>query len=336
MEQRIREILAQTGTKTSKIRQLILLGLSRTEIAQLLTNGNYGQVQNVYTRMINEGLVEQINRAIAERGLERITRTVSQPTQIPTNAMMTPRTFDKQFGVELECYNVSSSTLRTKLTAAGINCDSGYRSTNNRGYWKITTDSSIRGTSTFELVSPILQGEAGLNELMKVCKVLNDCRAKVNRSCGTHVHINARNFTVEQWKRLYINYARLESVIDGWMPASRRRNTNSYCKGFTDIANFENKINQATNLNEIARVMNNDRYWKVNPKSYSVHNTCEFRQHAGTTNYVKLAGWIRFLSNLVDYSENHTVNERTLDSLKAFNSTEIVDYLKYRTLELAA
>lgn len=324
MEERIREILAQTGTKTSKIRQLIILGVERREIARMLTNGNYGQVQNVYTKMINEGIINRITRAIA------------QPTQIPTNTTMSPRAFDKQFGVELECYNVSSDTLRRKLTAAGINCNSASRNTSNSGYWKITSDSSITGTNSFELVSPILQGEAGLTELMKVCKVLNDCKAKVNQTCGTHVHINARNFSLEQWKRLYINYSRLESVIDGWMARSRRRNSNTYCKGFTGIANFETKINEATTLNEIARVMNNTRYWKVNPKSYSVHNTCEFRQHAGTTNYVKLAAWIRFLSNLVDYSESHTVNERTLESLKAFNSIELTDYLKYRTLELAA
>lgn len=323
MEARIREILAQTGTKTSKIRQLILLGVSRTEIARLLTNGNYGQVQNVYTRMINEGIIN------------RITRTIAQPTQIPTNATMTPRTFDKQFGVELECYNVNRETLRRKLTAAGVNCNEAHRGTSNRGYWKITNDGSINGVLGFELVSPILQGEAGLSELMKVCKVLNQCGAKVNRSCGTHVHINARNFTIEQWKRIYINYSRLERVIDGWMANSRRGNTNHYCQGFSQIADFERKINQASSLNDIARSVITGRYWKVNPQSYSVHNTCEFRQHAGTTNYVKLASWIRFLSNLVDYSENHTVNERTLDSLRAFNSTEMVDYLKYRTLELA-
>lgn len=323
MEARIREILAQTGTKTSKIRQLIQLGVSRTEIARLLTNGNYGQVQNVYTKMVNEGIID------------RITRTIARPTQIPTNATMTPRTFNKQFGVELECYNVGRDLLRRKLTAAGINCNEGNRSANNRGYWKITSDGSIRGTNGFELVSPILEGESGLNELMKVCKVLNQCGAKVNQSCGTHVHINARNFTLEQWKRLYINYSRLERVIDGWMPASRRGNTNTYCRGFRNIENFENKINRAANLNEIARSVMSGRYWKVNPQSYSVHNTCEFRQHAGTTNYVKIGSWIRFLSNLVDYSENHTVNETTLDSLKAFNNIEIVDYLKYRTLELA-
>lgn len=334
MEQRIREIIAQSGTKTSKIRQLLLLGVSRVEIARLLTNGNYGQVQNVYTRMLNEGLGAQLSATTAHR--RNTNRAIVEAATALSNTPMTPRTFDKQFGVELECYNITSTTLKTKLEAAGINCYTANRSTNNHGYWKITGDGSIQGNNSFELVSPILQGEAGLNELMKVCKVLNQCGARVNQSCGTHIHINARNFTLDQWKRIYINYARLEHIIDGWMATSRRRNANRYCKGFSQIRSFESMVNTATSLSAIASIMNNDRYWKVNPKSYNVHNTVEFRQHAGTTNYVKIASWIRFLSNLVDYSENYTVNERTLDSLKAFNSTEIVDYLKYRTLELAA
>lgn len=334
MEQRIREILAQSGTKTSKIRQLLLLGVSRVEIAQMLTNGNYGQVQNVFTRMLNEGLADQLRLTTTHR--QTANRAIIQTATTLSNIPMTTKTFDKQFGVEMECYNVTKATLKAKLTAAGINCGEASRSARGNTYWKITNDGSIRGTNGFELVSPILQGQAGLYELMKVCKVLNQCAAKVNQSCGMHIHINARNFTLEQWKRIYINYARLESLIDGWMAHSRRRNTNSYCKGFTRIRNFESMVHTATSLEAIASIMNNDRYWKVNPKSYSVHNTCEFRQHAGTTNYIKIATWIRFLSNLVDYSENHTVNEKTLESLKAFNNTEIVDYLTYRTLELTA
>lgn len=319
MEAKIREIIAERTTKTARIRKLILLGVTRTEIARLLTNGNYGQVQNVYTKMKAEGLLNNVTEVIS----------------IPIIRFET-RNFDKQFGVEFECYNVTRRTLIAKLTAAGINChDEAYNHT-TRGHWKIVNDSSIRGTNGLELVSPILQGEAGLDEVMKVCSVLKKCGAKVNRSCGTHVHINARNFTLEQWKRIYINYARLEKVIDNFMPSSRRRNTNTYCKGFANISNFENKVQSATSLSEIRSILNNSRYWKVNPESYSRHNTCEFRQHSGTTDYVKIGSWIRFLSNLVDYSENNLVTDRTINGLTAFNSNELTDYFKYRTLELAA
>lgn len=324
MEIRIREIIAQPTTKTARIKQLILLGVPRVRIAELLTNGNYGQVQNVYTKMIQEGIIE------------RIGRTIARPAEIPTNTIITTRAFEKQFGIELECYNVSQHTLKSKLIDFGINCTiEGYNHT-TRNHWKIVSDSSIRGTQALELVSPILQGEEGIAELMKVCKVLKKCGAKVNRSCGTHIHINARNFSIDQWKRIYINYARLENVIDKIMPSSRRGNTNQYCKGFSNISNYESRINTATTLDGIARgIFNGSRFWKVNPQSYSRHNTVEFRQHSGTTDFIKLATWIRFLSNLVDYSENNLVTDRTLDGLRAFNNIETVEYFKYRTLELA-
>ena len=58
------------------------------------------------------------------------------------------------------------------------------------------TDSSLNGNDTFELVSPILVGEAGLRELEKVCWVLDLCDVKVNESCGLHVHIDAAGFSM--------------------------------------------------------------------------------------------------------------------------------------------
>ena len=51
MNEQIRTILAEDGTKTSKIRKLLLLGLTHREIANLVTRGNRGFVWNVYKRM---------------------------------------------------------------------------------------------------------------------------------------------------------------------------------------------------------------------------------------------------------------------------------------------
>ncbi|MFS2848432.1 amidoligase enzyme, partial [Bacteroides fragilis] len=50
MNETIRRILAESGTKTSKIRKLLLTGLSHREIADLVTRGNRGFVWNVYKR----------------------------------------------------------------------------------------------------------------------------------------------------------------------------------------------------------------------------------------------------------------------------------------------
>ncbi|MDR0349840.1 MAG: amidoligase family protein [Tannerella sp.] len=318
MNTQIQNILSQSTTKTKKIQQLVLLGLTRTEIAGLVTNGNYGFVQNVYAKMQREGQLNQA--AIITAAIEEV---------------MTPRAFNKDFGVEFEACNVDMQTLRRKLNDAGIDCEMEGYTHRTTPHWKLVTDSSIRGSQTFELVSPILKGEAGLAELMKVCNILNKCGAKVNKSCGTHVHLNASGFSLEQWKRIYINYGRLEKVIDGFMPESRRANNNTYCKGFGSVNNFEHKIKNVADLHSIENLLLNSRYWKVNPQSYSRHKTCEFRQHAGTTDFVKISSWIRFLSNLVDYSEQYEVATRSLATLRNFNSMELVNYFEYRTLELA-
>ena len=55
MNEQVTNILNQSITKTAKIQQLLLLGLTRRQIADLVTNGNYGFVQNVYKKMLEAG-----------------------------------------------------------------------------------------------------------------------------------------------------------------------------------------------------------------------------------------------------------------------------------------
>jgi len=309
METQIQNILSQTTTKTRKIQQLILLGLTRKRIAELVTNGNYGFVQNVYAKMRLEGRLNAITNVIS------------------TNI------FNRKFGVEFEAYNVSKTILKNALNSANIRCEiEGYNHNTSR-HWKIVNDSSLNGNNAFELVSPILIGETGINELKTVCRVLNECGAKVNKSCGTHVHFDAADFNIDIWKKIYINYFRLENTIDGFMPRSRRENT--YCKGLRNITNFESKINGASSLNGIASIFGSSRYFKINPVSYSRHNTCEFRQHSGTVEFEKIGNWIKFLNNLVEYSKVNLITDKTLNGLQNFNNNELVNYLKTRTLKLA-
>jgi len=309
MNTTINSILAQDTTKTAKIQQLIIIGLTRKEIARLVTNGNYGFVQNVYAKMRAEGMLDQLTQAL------------------------TTVTFNSRFGVEFEAYNVSKATLNRALNRAGVNCEiEGYNHA-TRSHWKIVTDSSLTGTECFELVSPVLQGEQGLAEVETVCRVLNECNAKVNKSCGTHVHLDASNFNLQTWKNIYINYARLEKTIDNFMPLSRRNNR--FCKSLKKITNFESRVNEASSLQNLASsVFNSDRYFKVNPVSYARHNTCEFRQHSGTVEYIKISSWIRFLNNLVQLSKQGLVSNTTLEGLRAFNNDEIVNYFKTRTNKL--
>lgn len=305
MEQQIQEILNQQTTKTHKIQQLIQLGLTRKRIAELVTRGNYGFVQNVYAKMRAQGLLNHLS------------------------TLITVAAFTRRFGVEFEAYNVEEEVLCQAMNRAGINCrHEGYNHNDHTTHWKIVYDGSLSGNNTFELVSPILQGEAGIRELEKVCRVLNECNAKVNKTCGTHVHMDAQGMEMQTWKNIYKNYARLENVIDSFMPRSRRNNT--YCQSLKRISDLEMKIDQARNLGDIETIFGS-RYYKINPKSYARHNTCEFRQHSGTVEFIKISTWVRFLNNLIDFSKNNLVTNATLDGLRAFNDEAIVNYFKERT-----
>lgn len=310
MNEQIQNILNGNGTKTAKIQQLLNLGLTRRQVADLVTNGNYGFVQNVYARMM-QAFAQTANTVVPQLDY----------------------TFNRNFGVEIEAYNCTRERLARELRSAGISVQvEGYNHTDHSDHWKLVTDSSLHGNNTFELVSPILHGEAGIDELEKVCWVLELCDVKVNDSCGLHIHMDAHDFTMDTWRNLAITYKRLEPVIDAFMPGSRRNNR--YCKSLNGIS--ETAITRAQTINDLRRVFHSDRYHKVNLEAYARHCTVEFRQHGGSTNFTKMSAWIHFLEKMITFAQAGTVQPRTtLENIPFLSDTEKL-YFKLRTRKLAA
>lgn len=313
MNEQIQNILNENGTKTSKIQKLLALGLTRRQVADLVANGNYGFVQNVYKRM-----------------MQGLTNTAAQTAA--TIAPAIDYTFNRNFGIEIEAYNCTRERLARELTAAGINVQvEGYNHTDHTDHWKLVTDSSLSGNNTFELVSPILHGEQGLEELEKVCWVLDLCNAKVNDTCGLHVHMDAAEFDLTTWKNLILTYKRLEGVIDNFMPHSRRNNR--YCKALTAIT--ETSIKSARSISDLRTAFFHNRYHKVNLEAYARHRTVEFRQHGGSTNFTKMSAWIHFLAKMITFAKQGQVNAgTTLQNIPFLTESEKL-YLKIRTKKLA-
>ncbi len=298
-------------TKTEKIRQLLALGLTRRAVADL-TGGNYGFVQNVF----------------AKYWPEQVRSRVAQPD------VFSFLPFTRRFGVEIEAYNVTRSALVSALREAGIDVVAeGYNHT-TRNHWKVVSDGSLSGTDTFEIVSPVLQGQAGLDQLQTVCRVLKQKNAYINKSCGLHIHFDAEQIGLAQTKNLLINYNRYEAIIDSFMPNSRRGSNNYYCKG---LARAIATVEAGTSIEQIANRIN-DRYFKVNLQAYLRHKTIEFRQHSGTIEFEKIATWVLFLHNLTEFSRTKRVDATaaTFESLRAFQQPEIITYLNNRISELAA
>ncbi|WP_291726188.1 amidoligase family protein [Bernardetia sp.] len=303
----IEQILALQTTKTEKIKQLLELGFTRTQVAELMGVG-YGFVQNVYAKY------------------------VSNQTSTRGNTKFKPIHFNRQFGVEIEAYNVTKAKLKRELIKLGIRVEIENYNHTTKTHWKIITDASIRGANGFEIVSPILKGEDGLEQLKKVCQALKNCNAYINKSCGLHIHFDASQFKLKQFKNILLNYASLENVIDMFLPNSRRANNNNYCKS---IINHKSAIENASTIHQLTAAIP-QRYNKLNTKSYTKYKTIEFRHHSGTVEFDKIHNWIVFLHNLVEYSKDKRVSQVHFETLKTFNQPKVYTYLNNRKEELAA
>ncbi|MDX5347295.1 MAG: amidoligase family protein [Hymenobacteraceae bacterium] len=308
------EILSQQTTKTRKMQQLLQLGFTRKQVAEMMGVG-YGFVQNVYTAMQRNGQLAALS--------------------------FTPGPFTRTFGIEIEAYGVTMAKLKTELERQGILVEiEGYNHTTRR-HWKIVTDASLNGRNAFELVSPVLEGETGLEQVQKVCKALKRCNALINKTCGLHVHFGANDFELKQWKNLYKNYLNYEGLIDSFMPQSRRGDSNPYCKSlmhnFRTEADAFAAIDRCRSVEQISqKITGRSRYCKLNAESFFRHGTVEFRQHSGTIEVDKILNWVKFLNNFIGFSKNNVSAVKSLESLNSFNQTPIVNFFKNRITALAA
>lgn len=209
---------------------------------------------------------------------------------------------NRKFGIEIEFVGASMSYVADKLNNAGITAQVESYNHLTRTHWKVTSDVSVQHSSGLagELVSPILQGLEGFAELKKVCDVLNSIpNLTVNRSCGLHVHLDARDMTVAECSKVFTRYANYEEDIDLAMPRSRRGQAR-WCKSIKsrsdEVVNKESKSELGSALGY------NGKYYKVNLTNIAQRGSIEFRQHSGTTEYTKISNWVKFLMDFVTKS----------------------------------
>lgn len=277
----------------------------------------------------------------------------------------------QQFGIELELtsanyvgvnsiadmINNSNHSRQNNINVDVINSYSEGRATTTN--WKIVPDSSIQCSTSspdcnkFELVSPILMGGSGLNQINKILKQLDNVepKLKVNKSMGYHVHIDVNSFSHDQLVKISQNFIKYEDAIDTFMPLSRRSGSlesDQYFKSnrqsiFTRIIKeygyqpnkgtnrlCHDKLQETNSIEELVNLMNSDgRYFKLNLQNLlsGRQPTIEFRQHSATVNYEKVSYWIRFcvafvlnsakLPSPTPFADNKSIDNK-LDALFQF------------------
>ena len=112
----------------------------------------------------------------------------------------------RAFGVEIEYsrpINVSNSAIAYQLSTLNVETRVEEYNHDTREHWKIVSDSSVHATTRNlpngiqqegrnEIVSPLLFGKDGLEQIQKVCDLLQQLGCTVNYTCGLHVHHDVR------------------------------------------------------------------------------------------------------------------------------------------------
>lgn len=211
----------------------------------------------------------------------------------------------RRFGVEIEFNGVSRARVAAALNDANVILREGYG--NSALAWTLKTDYSVNGQG-LELVSPPLSGDEGLDQLRLVLRVLRSVGAKVDRSCGLHIHHEVRDLGAVGIARLVRLWHENQTTID-WFVAPSRRSTegHQYCNGWRD--DLVSSLESAARRGDVD--CRSGRYRTLNVCSYPSYGTVEVRQHGGTLEYNKIETWILFGQAMISAVANARGSDTT-------------------------
>tara|TARA_R100001163_G_C5068394_1_gene208644 strand:+ start:11740 stop:12756 length:1017 start_codon:yes stop_codon:yes gene_type:complete len=247
---------------------------------------------------------------------------------------------ERDFGVEIEFLRprgISQQQVSDALNNMNIQCRvEGYNHT-TRTHWKIVGDSSVNThTATHlgdnEIVSPRLRGQDGLDELQKVCDVLQLLGCVVNKTCGIHIHHDVTNIVRESdssAKKFITNLvlfcAKYEHIIYKLVSPSRLDGRNYsvpvrrtfFSRGELSRVNVIDSLSltnlKSELLNKVVRVVNDkvmngtlqpNRSCGLNLLNVWSRGSVEFRYHNGSLNFEKIKSWIVVTNAIVNSVES--------------------------------
>jgi hypothetical protein len=209
---------------------------------------------------------------------------------------------DLTFGIELECF--VPAALDIAIGPHGY----GEQIRQLPPGWKGDRDPSIHppaGYKACEVVSPVLKGADGLRQVVFAIAWLKSVGAKVNASCGCHIHVGLpeRGRTVDLGKVVAM-FARHETALFA-ITGTKRREETRWCKPIRDAYAFSKLKNGDRDAHE-AHNLPTGRYFTLNLSNLASGRrpTVECRAFSGTLNATKVLGYVSVCLGLVERALN--------------------------------
>lgn len=216
---------------------------------------------------------------------------------------------NRYVGIEIECISeVGPTPMAIAFGKAGL-----------VDYVTLKEDGSLRPSDEeYGHEVCILAKQSEYKDIVKrVLMVLVEQKAKVNHSCGLHVHIDCRDdLNAPPAAHVYNNLMATQNMLYKMQP--KRRRENMYCRPGRKREITEGKLRQG-----------HWRYRGINPASLKRHGTIEVRIHSGTINESKIINWIDILLSIAMAGHiDKTI--RTLKGMRNILPPHLLAYMKSR------
>jgi hypothetical protein len=174
--------------------------------------------------------------------------------------------------------------------------------------WKAERDGSVRtdltGYEPVEVVSPILKGRGGIEELKQVALTLESLGTRINRTCGAHVHIGAASVAgadsaaIAEWVGRLLYQAAMHERALYASTGTHRRENGGYSRRIDHQKNLADLVRKAPKHRKDSvlrgQTYNLSRYYALNLTNlFGSKATVEFRWPAGTTSWVKMVAHVQ-------------------------------------------
>ena len=175
----------------------------------------------------------------------------------------------------------------------------------------------------FEVTTSPASGDRFCAMAEEIGAALEDDGARVNDDCGFHIHVDARDFTYYEVRKLIMLYAKIEQALFGVIAPSRRGSSycqpcaKNYLQSLKDVKSTRPDVNKAVYGSAAPRwrkknKYDHSRYHALNLHSYFFRGTVECRLHTGTTNPNKIICWGLLWAAILDSAYAMTEKEIAL------------------------
>jgi len=214
----------------------------------------------------------------------------------------------------------------------------------------VSEDGSLDDTGV-EIQTPPSSGVEFEKIVRAVTKTINDRDCVATKSCGLHIHIDARDFRYRPavLSKILRTYYALEPMLLSILPDSRY--DNHFCQLMRKLYNYNDlSVRGINQLEEVwykepekclrdqrkSGKYDDSRYAGLNLHSLFYRGSIEIRYHSGTIDYEKIKHWANINLCIIEYALNYFDKDRIDRLAQQFQErtetskrlTELADMLK--------